>query len=91
MDYGFWMMLTGGLGHAPGFRGPFDRVMAFFFYLPNLAVAELFIRGSAPSLSPAIRVGISTLLLAMTGFLLLGTYYFTTIYWRPAILDRLVR
>lgn len=76
--YGFWMMLTGGLGHAPGFRGPLDRVMAFFFYLPNLAVAELFIRGRSPSVSPATRVGISVVLLAVTRFLVLGTYYFTT-------------
>jgi uncharacterized membrane protein len=48
MDYGFWIVLTGGLGHAKGFQGPFDKVMAFAFYLPNLVVAEAFIRAVVP-------------------------------------------
>lgn len=44
MDYGFWLLLTDGLGHTDSFRGVFDRVMVFFFYIPNLLVAEIFIR-----------------------------------------------
>lgn len=35
-----------GLGHTGHFSGPFDIVMAFFFYVPNLLVAELFLRAS---------------------------------------------
>ena len=35
---------AGGVGHTKIFDGPFDVAMAFFFYVPNLAVAELFIR-----------------------------------------------
>ena len=44
MEYGLWFLTMGKAGHASDFHGPFDAVMAFAFYLPNLAVAELFIR-----------------------------------------------
>lgn len=86
MDYGFWFMLTHAAGHTDDFSGPFDQVMAFFFYLPNLLVAELFIRSGERRLSPALNIGASVILLLMTLFLLTGTYYFTKFYWGPAIL-----
>ncbi len=44
MDYGFWHLLGHNMGHTPTFDGGFDVVMAFFFYIPNLIVAEAFIR-----------------------------------------------
>jgi hypothetical protein len=47
MDYGFWLIAAHRIGHTPDFRGPFDIVMAFFFYLPNLALAELLLRSPA--------------------------------------------
>ena len=53
MDYGFWLLLADGAGHTDTFRGPFDHVMAFFFYLPNLLVAEAFIRASDHHVSSA--------------------------------------
>ncbi|MFC5412416.1 DUF2306 domain-containing protein [Larkinella bovis] len=85
MDYGFWLLLADGLGHTSSFSGPFDRVMAFFFYLPNLVVAEAFIRARSYQASPFLRIVSSLILLAATGFLLIGTYYFTLYYWGPAI------
>lgn len=90
MDYGFWILLTDGAGHAEGFSGPFDRVMAFFFYLPNLAVVEAFVRARRRAASPALRWVAAAVLVGAAGFLLLGTYYFTKMYWGPAILHRLV-
>jgi len=30
--------------HNEGFSGPFDMIIAFTFYLPNLIVAEMLIR-----------------------------------------------
>ncbi|MBS1664560.1 MAG: DUF2306 domain-containing protein [Bacteroidetes bacterium] len=88
MDYGFWLLLANGLGHQHDFHGPFDKVMAFFFYIPNLLVAELFIRRNQQRPSPHIlNLLISILLLAVTGFLLLGSYYFTKLYWGPAIIE----
>lgn len=89
MDYGFWIMLTGGAGHSRDFSGVFDMIMAFFFYVPNLLVAEVFIRGRR-DLSPVVRFAASMALLGAAGFLMLGTYYFTKIFWGPAILNRLV-
>ena len=87
MDYGFWFALTDALGHTKTFTGPFDRIMAFFFYIPNLLVVEAFVRAGDYKLSPALRLSASLVLLLATGFLLLGTYYFTQYYWGPAILS----
>jgi hypothetical protein len=89
MDYGFWLVLTDGLGHTRDFRGPFDIVMAFFFYMPNLLVVEAFLRGRRREASPALKLVAAGLLAGATGFLLLGAYFFTKIYWGPAILERL--
>ena len=88
MDYGLWLMLTEGAGHTRDFRGPFDLVMAFFFYLPNLAVAEAFIRARLPAAAPAVQLAAAGVLAGATGFVALGTYYFTRYYWGPAILAR---
>ncbi|GAB4021830.1 DUF2306 domain-containing protein [Spirosoma koreense] len=87
MDYGFWLLLTDGLGHTRTFSGPFDSVMAFFFYIPNLLVVEILIRASQYKASPLFRFAASLVFLLATGFLLLGTYYFTLYYWGPAIVN----
>lgn len=85
MDYGFWHVLTGGIGHNHHYNGPFDQVMTFFFYLPNLAVAEIFIRDAKLQLWPGLRsvgalaVGFATL------FICVGSYYFAVHYWLPPI------
>lgn len=86
MDYGFWMLLADGAGHTSGFRGLFDQVMVFFFYIPNLLVAEVFIRTRNYKTPPVLNLVSALVLLLMTGFLCLGTYYFTKIYWGPAII-----
>src|SRR3546814_8764996 len=43
MEYVLWYLVMGDLG-TDHFRGWFDAIMTFFFYIPNLAVAEFFIR-----------------------------------------------
>lgn len=86
MDYGFWFLLADKAGHNNTFSGPFDYVMAFFFYIPNLLVAEIFIRSQGNRKTPAwLNIIFTVVLLGVTGFLLLGTYYFTKFYWGPAI------
>ncbi len=90
MDYGFWLLLAHGAGHTRSFHGPFDRVMAFFFYLPNLLLVEILLRSSRAEASPAARLAASSAFAVATGFLLLGTYYFTRFYWGPAILHRFI-
>ncbi|RYU94184.1 DUF2306 domain-containing protein [Emticicia agri] len=91
MDYGFWFLLADKAGHNNTFTGAFDYVMAFFFYIPNLLVAEIFIRSQGKrKTSPWLNIGFTLILLSMIGFLLLGTYYFTKLYWGPAIIEWLL-
>lgn len=61
--------------------GAFDTVMSFFFYIPNLLAAEAFIRVRNYKTSPLLNLLSAFILLLMTGFLMLGTYYFTKFYW----------
>jgi hypothetical protein len=89
MDYGFWLLLAGPLGHTTDFRGPFDQVMSFWFYLPNLVVVEAYLRGRVHGASPRARRLATGALLGATGFLLLGTYFFTVELWGPAIIASL--
>ncbi|MEM9833175.1 MAG: DUF2306 domain-containing protein [Bacteroidota bacterium] len=87
MDYGFWFLFTDGLGHTQEFSGPFDYFMDFFFYLPNLAIAEVFI-GRYELAKTKSAKGFATLALYIaTAFLILATYSFTKEYWGPAIME----
>lgn len=85
MDYGFWVLLTDGLGHADGFRGPFDYVMDFAFYLPNLAVAELYLRRDERAPPTWLAVLGTLVMVVATGFVLLGSYFFALHYWLPGV------
>ncbi|GJG89490.1 hypothetical protein tb265_46710 [Gemmatimonadetes bacterium T265] len=90
MDFGVWMTATGGAGHTTDFRGPFDIAMAFWFYLPNLFVADAFSRARRVTTPPALRLAAAGVLAVATGVILLGTYYFTARYSGPAIVRRLL-
>src|SRR5271168_617930 len=70
MDYGFWLLLGAGRGHTHDFHGPFDHVMAFFFYLPNLLIVEAFVRAQPSAASPKFKVAAAGLFAGATGFLL---------------------
>lgn len=89
MDYGFWFLFTDELGHAKDFHGPFDYFMDFFFYLPNLLVAEVFIRRKQlfTTSSTVVRYLVNPVLYLLTLSLLLATYFFTVHLWGPANLD----
>jgi hypothetical protein len=84
LEYGFWLLATDGLGSTKGFSGWFDHMMAFFFYLPNLAVAELVIRSNGRS-GAGMRYAAAIGLTLATGLVLLGSYFFITRYWWPGI------
>jgi hypothetical protein len=85
MEYGFWLSLTHKAGHTLDFRGAFDVVMAFFFYVPNLVVAESFIRARGAAGGGPARLAAVSLLNASTFVVALGTYYFARFEWGPAI------
>jgi len=86
MDYGFWLIAAHGLGHTHSFRGRFDVLMSFFFYLPNLLVAELFIRTERMPYNFGLRSFANIVLNAASLLIVVGTYYFARYYWGPAIL-----
>jgi hypothetical protein len=86
MDYGFWLTAGHGRGHTHSFRGPFDFVMAFFFYVPNLVLAEILIRFRKWQSQPVLRFLTLIAVNAATLFVLVGTYYFLRYYWGPGIL-----
>lgn len=86
MDYGVWLTAAHRLGHTSNFHGPFDVVMAFFFYIPNLALAELLIRSGKPLSNPLLRITTVAALNGATLIVVIGTYYFLRFYWGPGIL-----
>ena len=90
MDYGFWFLFTGGLGHTPDFRGWFDWLMDGAFYLPNFLVAEAFVRARAAPQRPALQLGGALLMAGVAAFFALATFEFARTYWLPGILERLV-
>jgi hypothetical protein len=90
MDYGIWLKLFGGPGHTHTFDGLFDGIMDFFFYIPNLIVAEAVIRARQRGDSRTSRfrkvphvLGIAAVLVAV------ATFLFTRSYWAPHIAERL--
>ena len=89
MEYGFWFLVADGVGHTSGFTGWFDVVMAFFFYLPNLVVAEVFIRARRSPEGTALSLSAAVILLAATAFVVLATWTFTADYWWPGMVSGL--
>jgi hypothetical protein len=89
MDYGFWFLAAGRAGHTADYRGWFDLVMDVGFYLPNLLVAETFIRARAAPGRPALQLGGAALLALAAALVALATWKFATLYWLPGIALRL--
>jgi uncharacterized membrane protein len=87
MEHGFWYALSGHYGHTPQFTGGFDKFMSFFFYLPNLLVAEIFIRKARRKTSKTFNLLGTFAMLLLLAFLGVGTYIFTKMLWGPAIMD----
>lgn len=52
VQYGLWFLATGGIGSTDTLTGPFDRVMVLAFYLPHLALLEVWLRRT-PRRAPA--------------------------------------
>ena len=87
MDYGLWLVLTDWVGHTDGFDGWFDRIMAFFFYIPNLIIVELMIRARSRQASGVTRWVSTTAVVMACGLLLVATWNFATVAWFPAIVS----
>jgi hypothetical protein len=88
VEYGLWQGFMGEVGHTDAFDGWFDMIMIFFFYVPNLLIAELFIRARKEQAAPMIRVGSAVALAATAALVAYSTYLFTIYAWGPPILAR---
>jgi hypothetical protein len=89
MDYGFWFLFTGGVGHTPDYRGWFDLIMDGAFYVPNFLIAESFVRARAAPSRPAVQLIAAASFTGVAAFIALATYQFARIYWLPGIALRL--
>jgi len=88
MDYGLWLTAAPHhIGHRSDFHGPFDVVMAFFFYLPNLAIAELYLRARSVFSRPAVRIAATIVLNGASLVVIVGSFYFIRFYWGPGIVN----
>ena len=65
MAYGLWIFLMDGVG-IDKFFGPFDYFMDFAFYIPNLIIAEIFIRKQQVLRSIPLKIGATLILLIST-------------------------
>ena len=90
MDYGFWFLLTGGIGHTADYSGWFDLLMDGAFYLPNFLLAESFVRARAAPRRPALQTAAAVAMAGIALFVALATYQFARIYWVPGIAMRVM-
>lgn len=87
MEYGLWVVLTHRLGHTSDFQGWFDIVMAFFFYVPNLLVAEAYLYGRSERIGNTGRAWATVGMAMASGLLLVATYFFAVRFWWPSIAE----
>jgi len=87
MDYGAWAMIGHLAGHTNDFHGWFDHVMVFWFYIPNLLVAEIALRSRREPWRPALRYAAIVVLVLATLFIAVATVFFTKLGWGPGIIS----
>lgn len=86
IDYGFYIGFGGEGGHTDNFRGWFDYVMDFWFYLPNLIVVEIILGEFAFFRKAWVRTLGSVVMLLAAGLILFATYIFVRELWGPGIM-----
>lgn len=86
IEYGVWYLFTDGLW-MDDFQGPFDRLMVFFFYVPNLLLVEWLVRSQRKPMGPALKIGTSL------GFAVISMFvvYVAYLAWLPDILEASAR
>ncbi|MGF1543885.1 MAG: DUF2306 domain-containing protein [Parvularculaceae bacterium] len=94
MEYGLWFAANGGApattpGHTEDFRGWFDVVMSYFFFVPNLIVAELFVRGARFDGTGPTRAAAVGALGVACAVVFVGTAFFALEVWGPSIVGAL--
>ncbi|MFK7994349.1 MAG: DUF2306 domain-containing protein [Granulosicoccus sp.] len=85
MYYGFYIGFGGESGHTGDFRGWFDYLMNFWFYLPNLVVVEIILAQYSIFRRPWARLTSGTALLIANVLILFASFFFVRDYWGPGI------
>src|SRR3546814_3116175 len=74
MEYALWYLAMGDLG-TNHFHGWFDAIMMFFFYVPNLLVAEFFIRARDGGTHGKGEIPAALALIAASLFIAVATWF----------------
>lgn len=90
MECGLWPLLFGNIGCAAGFNGWFDEIMVLFFYVPNLIVAEMFIRAGRKGQGAVANFGAVALLLVASAFVIAVTWIFTANATEPKMVSSII-
>jgi len=90
MYYGFYIGFGGESGHTDDFRGWFDFLMNFWFYLPNLVVVEILLSHYSFLQRPWVRLVSGASLLIANVFILFASFFFVRDYWGPGIMSAFV-
>lgn len=86
IEYGAWALFLGEAG-MNNYYGPFDRVMNFFFFIPNLMVVEMLLRARQPNSSASLRVATGVTMVVACAVVLTGTFALALGVWLPFIFD----
>ncbi len=89
IEYTAWRVLADSAGHTASFDGPFDTVMLYFFFIPNLLLAEAFLRAKRDGAGLALQATAALALAAAAAALALLTWMLTLRAWGPPIAARL--
>ncbi|HJR72602.1 MAG TPA: DUF2306 domain-containing protein [Luteimonas sp.] len=89
IEYTAWRVFADGAGHTPTFDGPFDTAMLYFFFVPNLLLAEAFLRAKRNSAGPAMQATAALAMAGAAGTLAMLTYFLALRAWGPPIVARL--
>lgn len=85
IEYGAWFLLSRLFSEIAEFSGLFDGMMVFFFYIPNLVVAEFVIRTSQHNRTASADLSASVLFVAASAFIAFVTWMFAANTWGPQI------
>lgn len=89
IEYTGWRVFAGGLGHTATFDGPFDTAMLYFFFVPNLLLAEAFLRAKRAGTGLALQATAALTLASAAAALAMLTYLLALRAWGPPIVARL--
>lgn len=86
MEYGTWMLFTENLGMEKNFRGWFDKIMAFFFYVPNIIIVYFINKDKLVENRLTLMMGTLVFMIS-TCFLIISTVYVSKELWLLPILN----